>query len=96
VCGMRVMVALLRLPAVSLLFAANGTQQTRSDILRLVEAGTAIFEDDNPAVRVGKSDEEWSIKFVGQLSMKDDGKITAMQGQRWLWRISDEQRRPDV
>eukprot|EP01044_Picomonas_judraskeda_P016698 COSAG03_NODE_3011_length_2287_cov_9.147166_2_plen_327_part_00 len=56
-------------------FAANGTQQTRSDILRLVEAGTAVFEDENPAVRAGKSDEEWSIKFVGQLSMKDDSKM---------------------
>jgi hypothetical protein len=45
----------------------NATEQTRSDILRLVEAGTAIFEDTNPAARVGKSEEDWTIKFVGQL-----------------------------
>ena len=37
------------------------------DILKLVEAGTAIFEDTNPAVRSGMADSEWSIKFVGQL-----------------------------
>ena len=40
-----------------------------------MEAGTAIFEDDNPSVRAGKSEEEWSIKFVGQLSMADDSKM---------------------
>jgi len=37
------------------------------DILRLVEEGTAVFEDTNPAVRAGMADSEWSIKFAGQL-----------------------------
>jgi hypothetical protein len=53
---------------VGIMWPPNATNQTQSDILRLVEAGTAVFEDTNPAARAGKTDAEWSLKFVGQLS----------------------------
>eukprot|EP01051_Picozoa_sp_SAG22_P013177 SAG22_NODE_1449_length_4399_cov_6.411860_4_plen_537_part_00 len=47
---------------------ATRSEQARSDILRFAEEGTAVFEDTNPAVRAGKPDSEWAIKFVGQLN----------------------------
>ena len=50
-----------------IMWPPNATEQTQSDILRLVEAGAAVFQDTNPAARA-ESDADWTIKLVGQLT----------------------------